>query len=207
MSHELWFRNPAPDWFEALPLGNGHLGAKVFGRVADERIALNLDDVWSGDGPRTLDVTDGPSVLADVRRLLLEGGDQLGGAERPRALQGPLVESYQPLADLVITAAGEPQEYRRSLDLRTGTVAVEYSIDGVRFRRETYVSTPDQVLVWTITADRPGAIDLDLALDSQHPVRAEVADGTYGVVSHAPSDLTIEYRQRHDTVPYHHVSG
>ena len=52
MSHELWFRTPAPDWFEALPVGNGHLGAKVFGRVADERIALNLDDVWSGDGPR-----------------------------------------------------------------------------------------------------------------------------------------------------------
>ncbi|WP_406046790.1 glycosyl hydrolase family 95 catalytic domain-containing protein [Kribbella sp. NBC_00889] len=207
MSHELWFRTPAPDWFEALPLGNGHLGAKVFGRVGVERIALNLDDVWSGDGPRELTVADGPEVLADVRRLLLEDGDRLAATERTRALQGPLVESYQPLADLLIEAPGEPQDYRRSLDLRTGIAAVDYMVDGVRFRRETYVSTPDQVMVWTITADRPGAIDLDLSLESEHPVRVEVADGTYGVVGHAPSDLTIEYRQSPDPIRYRDGHG
>jgi alpha-L-fucosidase 2 len=202
MSHELWFTTAAPDWFEALPLGNGHLGAKVFGRVDEERIGLNLDDVWSGDGPRALNVTDGPQVLADVRRLLLDDGDQLAATERTRALQGPLVESYQPLADLLILSSGEPQEYRRSLDLRTGIAAVDYTVDGVRFRRETYVSTPDQVMVWTITAGRAGAIDLDLELTSQHPVRVEVADGTYGVVGHAPSDLTIEYRTSPEPIRY-----
>jgi alpha-L-fucosidase 2 len=207
MSHELWFTTAAPDWFEALPLGNGHLGAKVFGRIDEERIALNLDDVWSGDGPRTLTVMDGPEALADVRRLLLDEGDQLAATERTRALQGPLVESYQPLADLLILASGEPQDYRRSLDLRTGTAAVDYTVDGVRFRRETYVSTPDQVMVWTITADQPGSIDLDLELTSQHPVRAEVADGTYGVVGHAPSDLTIEYRTSPDPIRYEEGRG
>ncbi|MGY4771447.1 glycoside hydrolase family 95 protein [Kribbella sp. CWNU-51] len=207
MSHELWFRKPAPDWFEALPVGNGHLGAKVFGRVGEERIALNLDDVWSGDGPRELEVTDGPAVLADVRRLLLAEGDRAAATERTRALQGPLVESYQPLADLLISSAGEPQEYRRSLDLRTGIVAVEYTLDGVRFRRETYVSAPDQVMVWTITADQPGAIDLDLRLAGAHPVRVDVADGTYGVVGHAPSDLTIEYRQSPDPIRYEEGRG
>ncbi|WP_433167392.1 glycosyl hydrolase family 95 catalytic domain-containing protein [Kribbella sp. CA-247076] len=207
MSHELWFTTAAPDWFEALPLGNGHLGAKVFGRVGEERIALNLDDVWSGDGPRTLTVTDGPAVLADVRRLLLDEGDQLAATERTRALQGPLVESYQPLADLLIRASGEPQDYRRGLDLRTGIAAVDYTVDGVRFRRETYVSAPDQVMVWTITADRPGAIDLELELTSQHPIRAEVADGTYGVVGRAPSDLTIEYRQSPDPIRYEEGRG
>lgn len=212
MSHELWFRTPAPDWFEALPLGNGHLGAKVFGRVGEERIALNLDDVWSGDGPRRLEVTDGPTALADVRRLLLADGDQLAATERTRALQGPLVESFQPLADLLIRTAGagatvEGADYRRSLDLRTGTVAVEYSIDGVRFRREAYVSAPDQVMVWTISANQPGAINLDLGLESPHPVRVEVAEGTYGVVGHAPSDLTIEYRQSPDPVRYRDGHG
>ncbi len=207
MSYELWFRTPAPDWFEALPVGNGHLGGKVFGRVAEERIALNLDDVWSGDGPRELTVADGPAVLADVRRLLLEEGDRLAATERTRALQGPLVESYQPLADLLIRAAGEGTDYRRSLDLRTGIVAVEYSLDGVRFRRETYVSTPDQVLVWTITADRAGSIDVDLSLESQHPIAVEVAGGTYGVVGRAPSDLTIEYRERPDPIRYEEGRG
>jgi alpha-L-fucosidase 2 len=207
MSHELWFTTAAPDWFEALPLGNGHLGAKVFGRIDQERIALNLDDVWSGDGPRTLAVTDGPQVLADVRRLLLDEGDQLAATERTRALQGPLVESYQPLADLLIRASGEPQNYRRSLDLRTGIAAVDYTVDGVRFRREAYVSAPDQVMVWTITADRPGAIDVDLELASPHPVRMEVADGIYGVVGHAPSDLTIEYRRSPDPIRYRDGHG
>jgi alpha-L-fucosidase 2 len=210
MTHELWFTTAAPDWFEALPLGNGHLGAKVFGRVADERIALNLDDVWSGDGPRALNVTDGPKVLADVRRLLLDDGDQLAATERTRALQGPLVESYQPLADLLILSSGEPEpeeDYRRSLDLRTGIAAVDYTVGGVRFRREAYVSTPDQVMVWTITADRPGSIDLDLELTSQHPVRIEVADGTYGVVGHAPSDLTIEYRSSPEPIRYRDGHG
>jgi alpha-L-fucosidase 2 len=207
MLHELWFTAAAPDWFEALPLGNGHLGAKVFGRVDEERIALNLDDLWSGDGPRALNVTDGPKVLADVRRLLLDDGNQLAATERTRALQGPLVESYQPLADLLILSSGEPLDYRRSLDLRTGIAAVDYTVDGVRFRRETYVSTPDQVMVWTITADRPGSIDLDLELTSQHPVRVEVADGTYGVVGHAPSDLTIEYRSSPEPIRYRDGHG
>lgn len=109
-------------------MGNGHLGAKVFGRVTDERIALNLDDVWSGAGPRKLPITDGPEVLADVRRLLLEEGDQYAATERTRALQGPLVESYQPLGDLLITSSGDATGYRRSLDLRTGIVSVAYEV-------------------------------------------------------------------------------
>jgi alpha-L-fucosidase 2 len=209
LSHELWFRTPAPDWFEALPLGNGRLGAKVYGRVADERIALNLDDVWSGDGPRSLTVPDGPAVLADVRRLLLEDSDQLAATERTRALQGPLVESYQPLADLVISAgpaAVKVGEYRRSLDLRSGIAAVDYTVDGVRFRRETYVSAPDQVLVWTLIADNP-VVDLQIGLASQHPVRVEVTGDSYGVVGHAPSDLTIEYREAADPIRYEDGRG
>src|SRR3954452_14519086 len=97
MSYELWFCTPAPDWFEALPVGNGHLGGKVFGRVAEERIAINIEDVWSGEGLSELTVADGRAVLADVRRLLLEEGDRRAAPERTRPLQGPLVESYQPL--------------------------------------------------------------------------------------------------------------
>jgi alpha-L-fucosidase 2 len=217
MSQELWFRTPAPDWFEALPVGNGHLGAKVFGRVADERIALNLDDVWSGAGPRKLAVTDGPEVLADIRRLLLEDGDRYAASERSRALQGPLVESFQPLGDLLITspvdvgaagaAAGDGAEYRRSLDLRTGIVAIDYTRGGVRFHRETYVSTPDQVMVWTIEADAAGAIDVDLALTSQHPISLDASGDTATMIGHAPSDLTIEYRTSPDPIRYEEGQG
>ncbi|MEV8372826.1 glycoside hydrolase family 95 protein [Kribbella sp. NPDC056861] len=207
MSHELWFRTPAPDWFEALPIGNGHLGAKVFGRVDEERIALNLDDVWSGAGPRKLEVTDGPEVLADIRRLLLDEGDRYAASERSRALQGPLVESYQPLGDLLITSPGSSSEYRRSLDLRTGIVAVGYTRGDVRFRRETYVSTPDQVMVWTIEADQLGSVDLDLALTSQHPFITAADGSTVTLTGHAPSDLTIEYRQSPEPIRYEEGRG
>ncbi|WP_112245746.1 glycoside hydrolase family 95 protein [Kribbella monticola] len=208
MSNELWFRTPAADWFEALPIGNGHLGAKVFGRVGTERIALNLDDVWSGAGPRKLEVTDGPEVLADVRRLLLDEGDRLAATERTRALQGPLVESYQPLGDLVITEPEGAEDYRRSLDLRTGVVAVDYTRGGVQFHREAYVSTPDQVFVWTVLADTSGAVDLDIALSSQHPVRPSVLDdATVAITGHAPSELTIEYRRSPDPIRYHDGQG
>jgi alpha-L-fucosidase 2 len=208
MSNELWFRSPAVDWFEALPIGNGHLGAKVFGRVGAERIALNLDDVWSGDGPRTLEVTDGPEVLADVRRLLLDEGDRLAATERTRALQGPLVESFQPLGDLLITEPEGAEDYRRSLDLRTGIVSVDYARGGVRFHRESFVSAPDQVFVWTVLADTSGAVDVDVALSSQHPVQGSVLDGTtVALVGHAPSDLTIEYRTSPDPIRYRDGHG
>jgi alpha-L-fucosidase 2 len=206
MSHELWFTNPAPDWFEALPVGNGHLGAKVFGQIETERIALNLDDVWSGDGPRQLKVTGGPEALSDIRQLLLVEHDQLAATQRTRALQGPLVESFQPLGDLLVTdlAAGAPvEDYRRSLDLRHGVASVGYTRGGVRFSRETFVSTPDQVMVWSISADAPGAIDVRVGLTSDHPVRASLIDGTTAaIVGHAPSDLTIEYRTSPEPIQY-----
>jgi alpha-L-fucosidase 2 len=211
MSHELWFSSPAPDWFEALPVGNGHLGAKVFGHVENERIALNLDDVWSGDGPQQLKVTGGPEALADIRQLLLVEHDQLAATQRTRALQGPLVESFQPLGDLLVTdlaAGASVEDYRRSLDLRQGVASVGYTRGGVRFSRETFVSTPDQVMVWSISADAPGAVDVRVGLTSDHPVHASLVDGTTAAITgHAPSDLTIEYRTSPDPIQYRDGHG
>lgn len=202
----LWYTVPAPDWFEALPLGNGRLGAKVFGRVESERIALNLDELWSGDGPSALGVTDGPAVLAEIRRLLLVDGDRLAASSKARSMQGPLVESYQPLGDLEITDLVSEHsftDYERRLDLADGIVSVRYARGGVKFDRETYVSAPDQLLVCTIRADTPGAINTRLGLVSQHPAAHEPLDGsTVTMRGHAPSDLTIEYRESPDPIRY-----
>ncbi|MFC0622646.1 glycoside hydrolase family 95 protein [Kribbella deserti] len=207
----LWYTAPAPDWFEALPLGNGRLGAKVFGRVERERIALNLDELWSGDGPSELGVTDGPATLAEIRRLLLVDGDRLAASWLARKLQGPLVESYQPLGDLEITDLVSEQpftDYERRLDLTDGIVSVGYTRGGVRFERETYVSAPDQVLVWTVRADTPGAINTRLGLVSQHPARYErLDDSTVAMRGHAPAELTIEYRQSPDPIRYDEGRG
>ena len=94
----LLYRHPAAEWMEGLPVGNGHLGGMVFGRLDTERIAVNVDDLWSG-GPRDAGVTGGPATLARVRRLLAEG-DRAGAGAASRALQGPNSESYQPVGDL-----------------------------------------------------------------------------------------------------------
>lgn len=103
----LWYDRPAREWLEALPVGNGRLGAMVFGGLAQERIALNIDTLWSG-GPRDHGVHQGPATLAEVRRLLLEEGDRAAAGDVSRRLQGPDTECYQPLADLLLTLSTEP---------------------------------------------------------------------------------------------------
>lgn len=206
MTSTLWFTTPSTNWFEALPLGNGRLGAKVFGDVDQERIALNLDDLWSGDGPRTPEFPDGPKVLAEVRRLLLIEGDRAEATEVSRALQGPRVDSFQPLADLEIVdldAGHSVEDYRRALDLVRGVARISYRRGQTRFERELVVSEPDQVLQWTVRADNPGAVQLRIALPCQHPVQRSVIDSrTVAIAGHAPYHLTIEYRDEPDPVRY-----
>jgi alpha-L-fucosidase 2 len=100
-SQLLWYVRPARTWTEALPVGNGRLGAMVFGGATEERLALNLDTLWSG-GPHGAGVEDGPRVLAEVREQLLGRGDRAAAGRISRRLQGPDSESYQPLGDLLI---------------------------------------------------------------------------------------------------------
>src|SRR6202021_1630804 len=116
----LWYRQPAEKWTDALPIGNGRLGAMVFGSVESERLQLNEDTLWSG-GPREWNNPGAKQHLAEVRRLVLEQQDYGGGDHECRQMQGPYNESYLPLANLHIKIehAGPAQDYRRELDLGT----------------------------------------------------------------------------------------
>ncbi|WP_420112881.1 glycoside hydrolase N-terminal domain-containing protein, partial [Pseudactinotalea sp.] len=120
----LRFEQPATRWMQALPVGNGRLGGMVFGDPARERIALNLDTLWSG-GPHGSGVTDGPSTVAEVRRQLLEERDAIAAGEASLAMQGPDPESYQPLGDLLIEQeqVADRDSYGRELDLSTGVAS------------------------------------------------------------------------------------
>lgn len=167
--HKLWFRQPAKDWNEALPLGNGRLGAMVFGLPGKERIQLNEDTVWYG-GPVDRHNPDARRYLPEIRELLL--GGRLAEAHKlaAMALSG-IPESqrhYMPLGDLWITmdhGKGEAEEYRRELDLSKGMVSIRYRIGDTTFSRELFISYPDQVLVLRLRADRPGAVGLTARLD------------------------------------------
>ena len=141
----LWYRRPAAQWVEALPVGNGRLGAMVFGGVERERLQLNEDTLWSG-GPRDWNNPKAPAALAEVRRLIADG--KFAEADRAaRGMQGPYTQSFEPLGDLTLTFEhGDlARDYRRQLDLATAVTEVHYRIGDTTFVREIFASHPDQV--------------------------------------------------------------
>ncbi len=158
----LWYQQPAERWREALPLGNGRLGAMVFGAVDSERIQLNEESLWAGT--RTDPYPENPwKYLEQVRKLLVERKPVEANeimlkhmTARPTSFR-----SYEPLGDLLMdfTHEGEITDYRRELDMRTGTMRIEYKAGDVRYHREMFISAPDDVLVLRIGADRKGAVN------------------------------------------------
>src|SRR5690349_9050105 len=151
--HELrlWYRQPSEQWVEALPIGNGRLGAMVFGGVAEERLQLNDDTLWSG-GPRDWNNPEAKDALQEIRRLLF-AGDYVAANELCRQMQGTFTQSYLPLGDLRISFAesGQPENYRRALDLDTALASVQYTSGSTTFTREIFASAPDQVIVMRLT--------------------------------------------------------
>ena len=120
----LWYKKPAILWSDALPIGNGRLGAMVFGGVQAERLQLNEDTLWSG-APRDWNNPDAKSHLAEVRRLVLEQEDYVAADAVCKRMQGPYNESYLTLGNLAVRMEHPPDvdSYRRELDLDTGICA------------------------------------------------------------------------------------
>ena len=154
----LWYRRPAQQWVEALPVGNGRLGAMVFGGVERERLQLNEDTLWTG-GPRDWNNANAPKALAEVRRLVAEG-KYVEADRAARGMQGLYTQSYAPLGNLVLTFEHgvQSRDYRRQLDLQSAIADVRYRIGNVNYVREVIASHPDQVIVVRLSADRPGMI-------------------------------------------------
>ncbi|KPK82961.1 MAG: alpha-L-fucosidase [Bacteroides sp. SM23_62_1] len=166
-SELLWYTAPAGKWEEALPVGNGRLGAMVFGNTDEERIQLNEDTYWTG-GPYSTVVGGGNRMLPEIQRLIFAGDVIRAHKMFGRYLMGYPVEQqkYQSLANLMIQLkhSGEVTGYKRWLDLGTGITGVEYRADGITFRREVFSSSPDQVIAVRLTADRPGSISFTASL-------------------------------------------
>jgi len=172
----LWYRQPATNWLEALPVGNGRLGAMVFGGINRERIQLNEDSIWVGDPTRQIPTNAG-AALPEIRRLLFEGNyAQAEKLVRRRVLAGPRGDrtTYQTLGDLFIeTDLGNTvTQYRRELDLDTAIAKTTFTVDGVEYTREVFCSAPDQVLVARFTADKPGRINFVATLARTNAVVA-----------------------------------
>ena len=175
----LWYRRPAAQWNQALPIGNGRLGAMVFGAVSDEHIQLNEETLWSG-GPYDPVVPGAFKALPEIRRLLFAGDIARAHDLFGRTMMGVPYEQmkYQSLGELVFhfPNADSAADYRRALDLDRAVVTGSYRVGAVRYTREAFVSAPDQVVVIRISADRPGAVSFTVAL---HGARNE-AHSNYG---------------------------
>jgi alpha-L-fucosidase 2 len=178
----LWYdRSAGTDWLRALPIGNGRLGAMVFGNTDVERLQLNEDTVWAG-GPYDQANPRGAGSLAQIRQLVF--ANQWSQAQTlidQNMLGIPSAQlAYQTVGNLRLTFAGSTgvSEYSRFLDLTTATTAVSYLQNGVRYRRETLASAPDQVIAMRLTADRTGSITFSARFDSPQRSTLSSPDST-----------------------------
>ena len=174
----LWYRQPATQWVEALPVGNGRIGAMVSGGVETEEFQLNEDTLWSG-GPYDPVNPDGRAALPEIRRLIAAG--DLAAAQRladEKFLSRPLTQAaYQPVGSLLITMGGTESalNYRRELDLAAAIARTRFTIGWTDYEREAFASAPDQVIVIRQTArnnhdpDRPAGMTFALAFVSPQP--------------------------------------
>jgi alpha-L-fucosidase 2 len=206
---KLWYRQPAREWVEALPLGNGRLGGMIFGGVLKERIQLNEDTLWSGY-PRDTNNYDAINHLERVRQLIFDGRYVEAQKIIEGKMLGPWNESYQPMADLYIIFEHEDEvlDYRRELDLNTALARVEYRVGGVKYIREAFISAVDQVLVVRLSASQPGRITLHTMLDTVHP--HSIARGSsHCMVLHgrAPSHVEPSYVSSDNPVIYEEGKG
>jgi alpha-L-fucosidase 2 len=171
----LWYENPAAKWVEALPVGNGHLGAMVFGGVTQERLQINEGTLWAG-GPYDPVNPQAKEALPEVRQLVKDGKYREAAALiSAKVMAKPLAQMpYQTVGDLLLTFAGSTNvdNYRRELDLESATATVSYTMEGVRYVREVFASGPDKVIVLRIKADKRGKISF--AAGMRTPMKATV---------------------------------
>jgi alpha-L-fucosidase 2 len=166
----LWYRQPAANWNEALPIGNGRLGAMVFGGVADERLQLNEDTIWAGEKRDRLNPA-GPAAVTEVRRLLFAGKAVEAEALADMAIIATprRMPPYQPLGDLRLQfpTGGTATAYRRELDLTNAIARVTFALAGTTYDREVFSSAIDQAIVVRLTKTGPAKIGFTATLSRE----------------------------------------
>lgn len=191
----LWYNNAASQWVEALPVGNGHLGAMVFGDVNREQIQFNEDTLWTG-GPHDYANPGANQYLFEIRNLLFDSKqDEAEALAGKNFMSVPLnQERFQPFGDVMIDFDGtqEAAEYYRDLDLNTGIATVKYQQDGVNYTRSVFCSFPDKAMVVHLTADKPKSIKCRVSVSSLHEESDVKINQNTIVLSGRPSDYHME---------------
>lgn len=167
----LWYNAPAANWNEALPIGNGRLGAMVYGGIENEIIQFNEETLWTGQ-PHDYAHEGASEVLDEMRQLLWEGkqkeAHKLGNE---RFMSQPFGQfNYQPFGNIKLHFPGHDSavNFKRNLDLETAISSVQYEVDGIQFKREVFTSAPDQAIVVHIESSKNGNLNFGINLDTPH---------------------------------------
>lgn len=199
---ELWYAHPARGWNEALPVGNGQLGAMVFGGVRSERIQFNEATVWTGR-PHDYAHKAASRYLPQLRELLFAGRQKEAEALAMREFMSvPLRQhAYQSFGDIMIDFGGlasgaSPSSYRRSLNLDSGTAITRFNIGGVTYTREVFASYPARVIAIRLTASKSKRLSFTVTMKSIHEASKVAAAGDELVLTGAPADSAIRFEAR-----------
>lgn len=194
--NRLWYEEPAREWVEALPIGNGKIGAMVFGTVDEELIQLNESTLWSG-GPRKNKVNPEAYKYLQPVREALDNSDFEKAEELTRKMQGNYSESFLPLGDLNIKQTfkqgDDVSNYVRDLDIDSALSSVRFDRGGTTFTREFFTSAPDNVLAVRITSSQPKMLFLDIGLTNQLQGTIEPDDNRIAIAGKAPARVDPNY--------------
>jgi alpha-L-fucosidase 2 len=199
----LWYEQPALKWTQALPLGNGRIGAMVFGGAKKERICLNEDTLWSGY-PRDTNDPNAKEYIKKAAELTKDGKPLEAQELLEDQVVGTWGQSYLPLGDLEFIFDHEEgyRDYKRVLDLNQAISTVEYTCEEVRYRREYFVSSPDDGLVVHLTASKPKSISFLLSITSQLKHKVLVNKDNIIMEGECPGDVAPNYVELADPIKY-----
>lgn len=167
---KLWYEQPADKWMKATPVGNGRLGAMIFGGITKERIALNEITMWAGQPDAHQHTPCGKEKLTEIRQLFFDGKIKEGNALAHQYLSGKpnTFGTHMPVGDIQLTFnhdTAKATDYRREVNIENAVTTVQYKIDHIHYTREYFCSNPDDVLVVQISADTAKAVDVDIRLN------------------------------------------
>ncbi len=199
-TNTLWYDHPAKIWTDALPVGNGRLGAMVFGGTSQERIQFNEDTVWTGE-PHDYAHQGASRYLPQIRELLWTGKQkEAEDLAMKEFMSEPIRQrAYQAFGDIdiAIPAAADATTYRRSLDLDTGIAAAAFTSGGVQYRREVFASYPANAIIIRITAGKPGALTFTAGIKAAHEnSKVSLVTSSELSLTGQPDDSAIRFEAR-----------
>lgn len=206
-TNTLWYKQPAQYFEESLVLGNGKLGATVFGGVNSDKIYLNDATLWTGEPVNANMSPDAYKNLPAIREALKNEDYQLAD-KLNKTLQGKFSESYAPLGTMYIDSPeSKASNYYRELDISKAISKVTYEVNGTKYTREYFVSAPDQIMIIKLSSSKKGALNFDIKFNSLLKYQTSVANNTLQINGNAPMHSEPSYRKSDNPVAFEENKG